>query len=394
MFILKWLAAILILAGISLLICISIWLFGDDPAFDLLEMQSSLHSSPESHPQHRNIIDCDMPNVYDICDEVNKPRILIIVHHKTGTHLFAEFFSVFQKYYQQKCNATLEMGLDQWMHWFPDGIGRLEHFKTHFDRYKTLIIIHSIRAPVEILLSAYNYHKSFSKEIEQTSHKYGSLNELHEAINQTSRGYGQKIYCYNHFLFNDKSPLKIDKSFHHNYTIKFVLNNIYNVSMGLLYEYQRFLCYDWPDITTAYQLLSQIQANFSDIHSNIDAKVSADMNQRLQKGKMDNKTIIVEQVSMEQFKENFNLTVLRILDAFGIRNKTDRSMLMNGFVRYDTNIVPEKQYVPLIAGHVTAGKYDKQEQINVLLGEDKERCRSLKNMTNLLDMTWKYSQYC
>ena len=337
----------------------------------------------------------DVPNLYDICDDINKPRILIIVHHKTGTHLFREFFLVLQKYYKMKCNSTLNLGLDQWIHFFPDGMGRLEHFSRQFNVYKTLIIIHSIRAPVEILLSAYNYHKSFSKEIEQIGHRYDSLNELEQSIKQTSRSYGEKIYCYNHFLFNDTSPLGIDKLFYHNYTIKFVLNNVYNLSMGLLYEYKRFLCYDWPDIAKAYQLLTQIQSNVSHIKLDIDdEKLVSQINERLQKGKLNNKTVIVKQVSMEQFEHNFNSTALQVIDAFGIRNKTDRNMLMNGFVRFDTNTVPVDQYAAWTAGHITAGSYDKTKQLDTLLGQHVKRCRTLKSMTKLMKMQRKYVQYC
>ena len=343
--------------------------------------------------------DMDLPNLYDICDPVHKPRILIIVHHKTGTHLFRQFFTVLQKYYRQKCNLTLEIGAGEWIHFFPDGIGRLEYFMSIFDldKYKTWIIIHSIRGPVEIILSAYNYHKSMTKESEHVDHSYDSAKQLKELSKKESYNFWHKVHCYNHFFFEDKSPLKIEEVFHHNYTIKSVLNNNYDLSMGLEYEFQRFSCYDWVDITKAYQLLTQIQANVSKIELNVadeNGRVQVLLSQKLRKGRENGGNVIVEQVSMEQFKEGFNLTVSRILNAFGIRNKTDRNMLMDGFVRFDTNSLSAHQYGALMAGHITEGTYDKIGQTKILLGEDKERCRTLKVMTYALQLSWKYPEYC
>ena len=69
-------------------------------------------------------------------------------------------------------------------------------------------------------------------------------------------------------------------------------------------------------------------------------------------------------------------------------------MLMNEFVKY--NIADEStmdKSHKLISKHITQGHYDRDKQIDLLL-RDVNRCDNLKNMTNFLDLEWRYLEYC
>ena len=112
----------------------------------------------------------------------------------------------------------------------------------------------------------------------------------------------------------------------------------------------------------------------------------------IQHGQYEGVTVL--QVSMEQFHDNFNETALQTLDAMKILNGADRTMLMNEFVKY--NIHSNKTVDAgnwLIKRHITQGHYDREKQIEILLG-DKDRCINIKNMTYTIDMEWKYNGHC
>ena len=68
-------------------------------------------------------------------------------------------------------------------------------------------------------------------------------------------------------------------------------------------------------------------------------------------------------------------------------------MLMDEFVVYDVYKSSVAKSHSLIKSHITSGKYDKQRQIAILLG-DEERCKQLLAMTMDIDMEWRYLEYC
>lgn len=313
---------------------------------------------------------------YNICDEQNGPKINIIVHHKTGTHLFREFMYTLRDYYGVKCNTTepLKFRTHGWLHLNPNGLGGFHKISKHFHEYKTFIIIHSIRDPVNTILSAYNYHKIMSPEPEQTRHRFDNFSHLLKyRKDKKSFIHTEQQYCYNYMFFDKSSPLRLSKKLQQTYSVQSVLREVFNLSMGLTYEYTRFFCFDAWDIMDAYHALK---------HLNI-TNVTKDRDEEL----------IVKQVRMEQFHSHFNKTAYSVLNAMRIVHQ-DRQMLMNEFVKYNIhdNTTVDSDH-RLIARHITQGHYDKDQQIDVLLGNN-DRCMNIKNMTYFLDMKWKYSDYC
>ena len=312
-------------------------------------------------------------NPYDICDENDKPRINIIVHHKTGTHLFREFMQTLKGYYRQQCNLTLNFGGGQWIQLSPNGMGPFINVKRHFNQYNTYIIIHSVRDPLDTILSAYNYHKLISPEAEQRNHAFDNFEQLKEYRRTHGGIYTEQRYCYNYMFFEESSPLKLNESLYHKYSVQSVLKNEFNLSMGLLYEYTRFFCYDAKDIVNTYKSLKELEREIQD-------------------GQYQGVTVF--QVSMEQFHNNFNETALQTLDAMKILKRSDRKMLMNEFVKYNIhdNHTMDKRN-SLIRQHITHGHFDRDKQIKILLG-DKDRCINIKNMTYAINMEWKFNAYC
>ena len=317
------------------------------------------------------------PAKYNICDDDIKPRINIIVHHKTGTHLFREFMDSLKKYHRYKCNVTyaLKFGPKSWINLCPNGAGPFKSISKNFHKYKTYIIIHSIRNPVDTILSAYNYHKTLTPEPVHKKHKFDNIEQLNAYRKKRESGiYSEQQYCFNHVFFDESSPLRLNESLQKTYTVQKVLQNVYNLSQGLEYEYHRFFCYDAKDIIETYISLKHV--NVTSIVDGRDAE------------------IVIKQVSMEQFHDDFNKTALEVLDAMRIATEHDIRMLMDQFVKY--NIADKStmdSHHTLIAKHITQGHYDRDKQIKLLL-RDQERCDTLKSMTELLDMQWKFSEYC
>ncbi len=78
--------------------------------------------------------------------------------------------------------------------------------------------------------------------------------------------------------------------------------------MGLLCEYKRFLCYDWMDIINIHSELVEINKN---------------------------NNIIVKEINLRQFNDDFNETCSEILNILNIYNESDGQWLMNEFVNFD-----------------------------------------------------------
>ena len=332
-------------------------------------------------PRYYNSNTVILSNLYgDICNDSNHPHVIMSVHHKTGTHILREFLSTFKEYYYRKCNKIIENGEGKWLDINANAFGKWLEIQV-YDRWinKTLILIHCIRNPVDTIISAYNYHKLISVEAQTSKHLYNNYQSLLNAKNDRKNPIGgYREYCYNYMLFQNDSILKIPDTLYKNYTIKQLLNDKFNLSMGLLYEYEKYLCYDWKDINTTHQFM--LYLNKIEGYNNIS-----------------NRFIIPIELSLEEFILDFNGSCHRLLNAMGIYNVSERKWLMNSLVQYDLNRLnnsKEESHSSLIRNHVTQGKYDKNKQLSLLLGDDQSRCINLKNMTHLLNMTWAYTDYC
>lgn len=206
---------------------------------------------------------------HDICD-INPKDIGFGVHHKSGTHLFRSFVEEIEQFYNYKCNRTTdkfhiteqETTHFKFFYSLHPTWAQANHYsnnygnKTDYPRIK--ILFHAIREPVNMILSGYNYHKSVSEEI--PTH-ISSINDLvkKDIINKdkSKRIFRTKRYyeCYSKLFYdNDQNNILYetykfkDNPIYYNKTIQYLLQNVFIVSDGLLWEYERFICLEGSQI--------------------------------------------------------------------------------------------------------------------------------------------------
>lgn len=285
-----------------------------------------------------------------------KPKhVLVATHHKTGTHLFREFAIDINEYYRQKCNTSERLMIIQagaskaW-------IQKQMQPKRRPSEYK--IIMHTLRAPVDQLLSAYNYHKLISTEKATAKHFMFD--------SSIDKDRNLKLYCY-HYQFYQNDTFKLPQDIYSNYTIQYVLNHIFNETMGILYEYNRAICLEW----------SKTQFMYDYINKHKYKKIQG---------------IFADNFKLEQFQTNFNQTCSRILNLLNINDENERIKMMSMLVKHDMNR-KDHETGKFVKNHITTGLFNKTKQLEILLGQNNIRCVHLK-LTFGLDLAWKYKKYC
>ena len=91
-----------------------------------------------------------------------------------------------------------------------------------------------------------------------------------------------------------------------------------------------------------------------------------------------------------------------VLDVIGIRDDEDQETLKKRIARHTIN-KPQRKKLKRKSSkgrlrgprmHETRNLFDREEQIEVLLGEDSVRCSIIKQWTQHLQLEWKYSTFC
>lgn len=303
-------------------------------------------------------------NIYNICN-LNGSKILFGAHHKTGTVLLNTFIRKrITEYLYKTCNVTYSRTLPIYNILSTNGLSVYEikeFISSRGFNQDRIIIVNMIRCPIDTILSGYNYHLVESREkwLRQP------LNSLLENANNILQYRQRKnLQIINHKQKNLKcnSLIIINKTNILNDTIANLYNK-YNTSFGLNLEYNRYLACEYDEIYGSYKLLNDLQQK-------------------------KNKNIITKNVKLEDFMSddtyNDNLKTM-IFDTLGITNENDILSLTKTLLRekiYNSNRT-----------HTTSGKYDKQQQIHILLSNI-HRCNKLKEITILFDYQWKYQQYC
>eukprot|EP01083_Nonionella_stella_P167305 561927_1 len=345
-----------ILWVIILVICILDFGYIELSAYDNISIISDYSEYLNSTMHHKqdaySLLLHPSTNIYNVCNTKDKLNVLIGTHHKTGTHLFVDLIVDLAYWFQRKCNRTLPR----------KGRRILEWIEFHHDTFAETVT-NEIRA-------ISNTNKT--TEATTKKHTFDNMTQVVEWKHKyRKRIFGPKMYCY-HYMFHEKgSVLKLDGQTAHNYVVKQLLNNALNLSMGLLYEYQRFLCFDWKNMLSVHRLLTS-----KEVRSMRDTKLH------------------VAEFSMDAFKIDYIGECKRLLTALQIFDAEDRAFLMRNFSAHDLTSSATNLSEPNYLKHITHGLYDKKQQLSALLGENETRCLKLRNMTFALDLDWTYADYC
>ena len=93
---------------------------------------------------------------------------------------------------------------------------------------------------------------------------------------------------------------------------------------------------------------------------------------------------------MEDFEQDFNKTMGDVLTNLGMdQNGYMYKFLLNKL--QEDNVYKKGRRR---RSHITRGKFNKSQQVEVLLKDSYSRCSRLKELTANLDYDWKYKQYC
>ena len=243
------------------------------------------------------------------------------------------------------------------------------------EKYK-IVIINMIRAPIDTILSGYNYHLNPPK------HELWLKTPLNEMLNNANNilAFRKKrgkplidipqvaLHCQSLIMlemFNSIGLNTVNNTFQDiNLTI-YNMYHQYNLSIGLHLEYHRYLACEYNNIYNSYKRLKELSS-------------------------IDDSNIITKNFKLEDFMDTYKRyesEIRDIVETIGINDTMDMNELIDIFRRDKIHKNPKKN------NHITSGKYDKQQQINIILSNT-DRCYTLRNLTMMLDYKWEYSQYC
>merc|ERR1712228_375847 len=297
----------------------------------------------------------------NICD-INLSHIMFGTHHKSGTVLFNRFFrNYIGDYIHSKCpNISSAISTDNGL-----SVRVINDFMSQHSQ-DDIVIFHVIRDPIDMILSGFNYHLKANEKwlhkplLKELQHRQ-SVSRYQSKGNFTTET-ALHLLCSAQIIFN-----LIESNDSTNHMVNYTIQQIYNAldtKSGIYYEYKRFVkCNYDVDIHDSYLRIKEL-ANYPNIGA---------ANMRL-----------------ESFANHYNESCRKLLNMMQINDKLDQIKLLDAMSQSDKSRAPNK---PSINNHATDGTFDKQKQIEFLI-EDRWRCLHLKNMTLLLDYTWKYSKYC
>ena len=212
-----------------------------------------------------------------------------------------------------------------------------------YDHEAHLVILQIIRAPVDTVLSGYNYHLTDAEE--WTTWPLSPDSNPH-------------ALCAEFMPILDEMQISKQSSL-------LALYRENNLSFGIGVELQRYTKCEFKGIYSAYDYVKNGLRNGI---NNINA----------------------HSFRLEEFEANWTETVNVLLDLIGVFEDENRRKLMKSINMYNIYDTKARDGVK---HHITAGTYDKAKEIRALLG-DTDRCNLLKEQTISLDYDWKYLSYC
>lgn len=176
-------------------------------------------------------------------------------------------------------------------------------------------------------------------------------------------------------------------------------NNI-SLNFAIFIEYQRWCCYEWPNVAASFNLAKYINEN--KIHGsrmaylnnfqrgiNIKYEYFWHFNQLAMSFAMkENEKAAINLKSLQ----DFDASTTRLLHLMPNLSQIHFETLLSIMKKEDIHdIVNKKRFEK--NSHVTNGKFDRKAQIEALLSNI-HVCNDLKNKSLSLDYWWMYSNYC
>ena len=306
-----------------------------------------------------NEIKSDRFGFDNICD-LNLSNIALGTHHKTGTVLIVwNFRKYIINYYKQQCPNH---NVGEILKFICLSLYETNNIIKMSNPYH-ISLIHSIREPVDTILSGFNYHVINMREIWLHRPLLQWINKQLYILNRSPNNIKAKnLYLNAKTVYNAINSIKNIYNITNNKTIYEIYNilNDNNKQYGLYVEYQRYINCEFPDIISVYNRINEINNN-------------------------NNKYIHAKNFRLENFKHYYKQTCYQVMDVLGIKNESDRANLYET-MKKSGNIKKNS--------HATQGSYNKTEQIYLLLTKDIKQCLHIKNMTIALNYLWQYTQFC
>ena len=239
-----------------------------------------------------------------------------------------------------------------------------------------MLILNVVRDPVDIVLSAFNYHVRTDNGQEWISGKYNLARLKHLMREQYPTVIFPFMSQQNHSVFfskYDRFLVILERNCdayalnETQCTFQDVLRRM-NMSEALQFEFDKFVYWsgygDADEVVSSYRFIAENHRALS------------------QRG------VFVYNYRLQDFKLAFNETMRGILTRLRI---DDAATLTDLMMRLQSENVNEQDRAS--DEHITAGTFNKTQQIAILLASH-DRCETFKNWTLMLEYAWRHHDYC
>eukprot|EP01083_Nonionella_stella_P095091 266890_1 len=312
---------------------------------------------------------------FHLCDIAYKSNIVLGAHHKTSTILLLYLLTRkgIVPIIRDKCDYKWDQNRFI-THYHLSGTFINEFLtlppRLHNRNTNHYVVINIVRDPVDTVLSAYNYHAKGAEIWTRTPVVNISL--LPAKYNNA-----ESLRCSSEVFMHLVNEYQIANG--HTYSVETLYKKRLNLVQGIEFEYQRYVKCCFDEIYSSYDTIKGMMYN---------ARNGIEIN-----GLKWNDTLLhLWNFKTEDFAYNYNKSCEILLNKIGVLDDEDRREFMNRFQKFDINSV-ENIKAAAKKKHVTKGKFNKTEQIEILLG-DINRCVVLKKQTKLLDYQWTYDHFC
>eukprot|EP01084_Bolivina_argentea_P129868 229327_1 len=324
-----------------------------------------------------SILNKNMNSKTNLC---NLPNLLFVSHHKTGG-----YFKHYIPEFMQSCSMNLSVIWDNAACQFnsTESINKLlnDNYNILFLRnprcnqlilskqiIENYLILFMVRAPIEHILSAYNYHAAGQEgEILQALHKKYFAQCFRNVFNSNEVLIKHKTSMYKEYV--------LSYSDWHNHTL---------LLYGLYLEFTRYINCIWPNINALYQSLKEnddkinfIIVRFEWFH---DVK------------KYKYKESLMHLLKQIGIYSNKNVQLKFTKNVLASHSKRYSVVLLRNLLKWDWNNFNKWGVQNL--NHTTKGKYNHDLQVKLLLTKSSTICLKLKGMTINFDFEWRYDQLC
>lgn len=245
---------------------------------------------------------------FSLCDVLSS-HILLGAHHKTGSMLLLYQLSqrVIGPYLKSECPSKKHQIFKSHYHLDADAIDKWLKSKNTENGH--FVILNIIRAPLDTVLSAYNYHRRGPELWTRVSlHTIPSLKcKYHEQ---------RENLCSSKLFIQRTASMGISS----NILIQKLYTEILTVSQGIEFEFERFhqCCFD--EIYSSFARIEELKRN----------GISGYGSNRFHWNHFEN-------LKLEDFAIDFESACNHLMDTLGILDKNDREVSLGEMKRFDVH---------------------------------------------------------